>query len=66
MDEAKLMQSPEFSMNRRAMLGRCGMGLGALGLTGLLHDEGLLGRPIRYARKPRTFSERQSRSSGSS
>ena len=30
-------------INRRTMLGRCGMGLGALGLTGLLHDEGLLG-----------------------
>tara|TARA_B100001964_G_scaffold194550_1_gene218217 strand:- start:1648 stop:3042 length:1395 start_codon:yes stop_codon:yes gene_type:complete len=25
------------------MLGRCGMGFGALGLTSLLHDEGLLG-----------------------
>ena len=49
MDEAKLMQSPEFSLNRRAMLGRCGMGVGRLGLTGLLHDEGLLGEtnPLR-------------------
>ena len=49
MDEAKLMQSPEFSMNRRAMLGRCGMGLGATWTNGSLHDEGLLGEtnPLR-------------------
>ena len=31
-----------FALNRRSMLSRCGMGL-ALGLAGLLHDEGLLG-----------------------
>jgi hypothetical protein len=30
-------------MTRRSMLSRCGMGLGSLGLTGLLHDDGLLG-----------------------
>ena len=31
-------------VNRRAMLSRCGMGLGSLGLASLMSDEGLLGR----------------------
>ena len=43
MNDSRFSNSPASLLNRRSMLGRCGMGLGALGLTGLLHDEGLLG-----------------------
>ncbi|SVB04958.1 uncharacterized protein METZ01_LOCUS157812, partial [marine metagenome] len=42
-------------MNRRSMLSRCGMGLGALGLTGLLHDDGLLGAANPLAPKQSHF-----------
>ena len=43
MNDSRISNSPAPLLNRRSMLGRCGMGLGALGLAGLLHDEGLLG-----------------------
>ena len=33
-------------LNRRAMLQRCGLGAGALGLYSLLQDERLLGAPV--------------------
>ena len=45
-------------MNRRSMLSRCGMGLGALGLTGLLHDEKLLGAANSLAPKQSHFAGR--------
>ena len=32
-----------YPISKRAMLARCGMGLGSLGLLTLLQDEGLLG-----------------------
>ena len=45
-------------MNRRSMLSRCGMGLGALGLPGLLHDDGLLGAANPLAPKQSHFPAR--------
>ena len=45
-------------MNRRSMLSRCGMGFGALGLTSLLHDEGLLGAVNPLAPKQPHFEGR--------
>lgn len=42
-------------MNRRSMLSRCGMGLGSLGLTSLLHDEKLLGATNPLAPKQSHF-----------
>ncbi len=40
-------------MHRRAMLQRCGLGAGALGLHGLLHEEGLLAAPAADPLAPR-------------
>ena len=45
-------------INRRSMLSRCGMGLGALGLTSLLHDEKLLGAANPLAPKQSHFPGR--------
>ena len=45
-------------MNRRSMLSSCGMGLGSLGLTSLLHDEKLLGSTNPLAPKRSHFAGR--------
>ena len=39
-------------MNRRAMLQRCGMGIGSLGLSSLLQQEGLAAKNPLVARQP--------------
>ena len=45
-------------MNRRSMLSSCGMGLGSLGLTSLLHDEKMLGSTNPLAPKRSHFAGR--------
>ena len=42
-------------LNRRAMLQRCGMGIGSLGLTSLLQQEGLAATPNPLAARQPDF-----------